>query len=56
MKIHLVFYILLLEIVLERALPASRIEIELVNLIAKYKVEKVLDYYKRNNTIKYLIK
>ena len=56
MKIHLVFYILLFEIILERALLAPRIEIELVNLIAKYKVKRVLDYYKQNNTIKYLIR
>ena len=56
MKIYLIFYILLLEIILERALSALWIEIELINLIAKYEVEKVLDYYKRNNIIKYLIR
>jgi len=56
MKIHLVFYISLLEIVLERALSVLRIEIEPINLIAEYEVKKVLDYRKRNNIIKYLIK
>jgi len=56
MKIYLVFYILLFEIALEGALLAPRTEIEPVNLIAEYEVERVLDYYKRNNIIKYLIK
>jgi len=56
MKIHLVFYISLLEIILKRALLVLRTEIELINLTAKYKVEKVLDYYKRNSTIKYLVR
>ena len=56
MKIYLIFYILLFEIVLEGAPPAPRTEIELVNLITEYKVERVLDYYKRNSTMKYLIK
>jgi len=56
MKIYLIFYILLLEIILKRALPAPRTEIELVNPNTEYKVEKVLDYNKRNSIIKYLIK
>jgi len=56
MKIYLVFYILFFKIILERASLALWTEIELINLIAEYKVEKVLDYYKRNDTIKYLIK
>jgi len=56
MKIYLIFYILLLEIALEGALLASRIEIELINPNTEYEVEKVLDYNKRNSTMKYLIK
>jgi len=56
MKIHLVFYISLFEIAPEGAPPAPRTEIELVNLNAEYEVERVLDYSKRNSTIKYLIK
>jgi len=55
-KIYLVFYILLFEIILKGAPPAPRTEIELINLNAEYEVEKVLDYNKRNSTIKYLIK
>jgi len=56
MKIYLVFYILLFEIVLEGALLALQTEIELINLIIEYEVEKILDYYKWNNTMKYLIR
>ena len=56
MKIYLVFYISLLEIVPEGAPPAPRTEIEPVNPNTEYEVEKVLDYNKRNGTIKYLIK
>lgn len=44
MKIHLVFYVSLLEIVLLGALLAPVIEIDLVNLNAEYKVEELLDY------------
>ena len=56
MKIYPVFHILLLEIALEGAPLAPRIEIELVNLNAEYEVKKVLDYSKRNGTMKYLIR
>ena len=47
---------ILFKIILERAPSAPRTEIELVNLIAEYKIERVLDYYKQNNTMKYLVR
>ena len=56
MKIYLVFYISLLELALHNALKALYIEIKLINLNAKYKVKKILNYKYIKNKIKYLIK
>jgi len=55
-KIYLIFYILLLEIILKRALLIPWTEIKLINLNAEYEIKRILDYNKRNSIIKYLIK
>jgi hypothetical protein len=56
MNIHPVFYISLLELVLLGVLLAPITEIELVNLNAEYKIEKILDHKQVKNYIKYLVK
>jgi Chromo (CHRromatin Organisation MOdifier) domain len=56
MNIHLVFYILLLELVLPGVLLVPVTEIEPVNPNAKYKVEEILDHKQVRNYIKYLVK
>jgi hypothetical protein len=56
MNIHPVFHISLLELVLPGVLPAPVTEIEPVNPNAKYKIEKILDYKRVRNYIKYLVK
>jgi hypothetical protein len=44
MNIHLVFYILLLELILLGVPLVPVIEIELINPNAKYKIEEILDH------------
>jgi hypothetical protein len=56
MNIYPVFHISLLELVLPGVLLAPVTEIELVNLNAEYKVEKILDHKQVRNYIKYLVK
>jgi hypothetical protein len=55
MNIHLVFYILLLELVLLGVLLAPVTEIKPVNPNTKYKIKKILDYKQVRNYIKYLL-
>jgi hypothetical protein len=55
-NIHPVFHISLLELVQPGALPAPITEIKLVNPNAEYEVEKILDYKRVRNYIKYLVK
>jgi hypothetical protein len=56
MNIYLVFYIFLLELVLLGVLLVPVTEIEPVNPNIEYEVEKILDYRKIRNYIKYLVK
>jgi hypothetical protein len=56
MNIHPVFHISFLELVLLGILPAPITEIELINPNKKYKIEKILDYKRVKNYIKYLVK
>jgi hypothetical protein len=56
MNIHPVFHISLLEPILLEVLLAPITKIELVNPNMKYKVEKILDYKRVRNYIKYLVK
>jgi hypothetical protein len=55
-NIHLVFYILLLELVLLGVPLAPVTKIEPVNPSIEYEVEEVLDYKQVRNYIKYLVK
>jgi hypothetical protein len=56
MNIHLVFYILFLELVLPGVLLVPVTEIEPVNPNTEYEVEEILDYKRVRNYIKYLVK
>jgi hypothetical protein len=56
MNIYLVFYILLLELILLRVLPAPVTKIEPVNLNMEYKIKEILDHKQVRNYIKYLVK
>jgi hypothetical protein len=55
-NIYPVFHISLLELVLLGVLLVLVIEIKLINLNIKYKIEKILDYKQVRNYIKYLVK
>jgi hypothetical protein len=55
-NIHLVFYILLLELVLPEVLPVPITEIEPVNPNIKYEIKEILDHKRVRNYIKYLVK
>jgi hypothetical protein len=56
MKIHPVFHISLLELILPGVLPAPVTEIELVNPNTEYNIEEILDHKQVRNHIKYLVK
>jgi hypothetical protein len=55
-RIYLIFYISLLELVLDRVLNTLYIEAEPINLNTIYEVEKILDYKYIRGTLYYLIK
>jgi hypothetical protein len=55
-NIHLVFYILLLELVLSGVLLVLVTKIEPVNPNTEYEVEEVLDHKQVRNHVKYLVK
>ena len=55
-NIYLVFYILLLELVLDSIPKAPITKIKLVNLNAKYKIKNILDNKLVREKLYYLIK
>ena len=56
MKIHLIFYISLLELAPPNAPKAPYIEIDPINLDVEYDIEEILDYKMIRRKVKYLIK
>jgi hypothetical protein len=56
MRIHLIFYISLLELVPDRVLNTLYTEAEPINPNTIYEIEKILDYKYIRETLYYLIK
>src|SRR5271157_804697 len=56
LRIHLIFYIALLELALDLILLLDREEIQPINKETKYNVNKILNIRKTNSQAQYLIK
>jgi len=55
-KIHLIFHISLIKVILLKALKALYTEINLINPNIEYKIKNIFNYKYIKNQIKYLIK